>query len=364
MTVPTKPLRAAFVGTTHPHSRMYYETLSQFDEIEITLVVGERGDYVNEGTPHVPSLNDVPSDASFDAAFLFLPNHETAAACRTLLNRGKHVFCEKPVARTSDDVEELVRLASQGGLTFLSGYQWRVHPIARFVRELVADGSLGEIYSVEGRMITSTVEARDPSHWIFDNKQSGGGIVHWLGCHHIDLLRFLVGDEIVETTAMTRIVTAAPIDVEDLAAALIRFKNGAIGTLHQGYLIPEETDNPFARSSYDTFLGLRGSLGWMRWEATTSSIEVYSLAQGWRGAAYRRIDFDVEKRPGYGVAGYELIRHFLHCVRTGEPTLSDARNAMQNLRVIEAIYRSADRRSAERVVTGPRAGDDNAAPQD
>lgn len=345
-----KTLKAAFVGTTHPHSRMYYETLSQFEEIELVAVVGERADYIDHETPHFSELGAALESASFDAAFVFLPNHETAPACRTLLSSGKHIFCEKPVSRSSDEVEELVTLASSAGLTFLSGYQWRVHPIARAVRALVADGSLGEIHSVEGRMITSTVEARDPSHWIFDRNRSGGGIVHWLGCHHIDLLRYLTGQEIQETTAMTSTVSTAPIDVEDLANVILRFENGALGTLHQGYLIPEVTDNPFAGSSYDTFLAIRGTLGYMRWEATTSTIDVYSLADHWRGASHRRLDFDVETRPGYGIAGYELVRHFLHCIRTGEPTVSDAANAMQNLRVIEAIYRSAQARRVESVV--------------
>lgn len=343
-------LKIAFVGTAHPHSKAYLETIAHVQEVQVTAIL-ENGGAVDErfaGAARFQALDALIAQGDFAAAFVFLPNDEAAVACRALAAAGKHIFCEKPVCRSAAEMKEVAAAVREAGVAFCTGYQWRVHPISRYIKDLVAEGFLGTVHAVEARLITTTVAARNPEHYLFDRKKSGGGIVNWLGCHHIDLLRFLLGQEVTEVTAMTATVTPHPIDVEDVALAALRFSGGALGSLAQGYLIPGAVSDAYMKSPYDMFLALRGDKGWVRWDPTTPLVEVYSLDERWAGAPYQKVEFALSQKPGYGWGGYEMVRRFARSVRTGEPTVADAEDAMQTLAVIDAIYRSAASRKVER----------------
>ena len=279
-------VKVAFIGTAHPHSRAYLETLSQVGEIEVTAIL-DNGGQTAGSFPRAARFATLPAlleGAAFGAAFVLLPNDEAFSACETLARAGKHIFCEKPVCRTADEMHALALAVRKAGVVFCTGYQWRVHPIARYVKELIAGGYLGTVHTVEARMVTTTVEARNPRHYLFDKARSGGGIVHWLGCHHIDLLRFLLDQEVDAVAALTATVTPHAISVEDVALAVLRFSGGSLGSLHQGYLIPGSVDDAFMKSSYDSFIAVRGSKGWLHWDPRQPVVEVSSLDGRWAGA--------------------------------------------------------------------------------
>ena len=181
-------LKIAFVGTAHPHSKAYLETISQVPEVQVTALLenGGASDERFAAAARFEELDALLAHGDFEAAFVFLPNDEAAAACRALAAAGKHIFCEKPVCRSAAEMKEVAAAVQEAGVAFCTGYQWRVHPISRYVRKLVAEGYLGEVHAVEARLITTTVAARNPEHYLFNKAKSGGGIVNWLGCHHID----------------------------------------------------------------------------------------------------------------------------------------------------------------------------------
>ena len=113
------------------------------------------------------------------------------------LEAGKHLMAEKPIGRTAADTERVIAVAERTGVRLGVCYQNRTLPAVQLMRSLVGDGLIGPLISVEMRMITTRVAARNPRNWLFHNAHAGGGILSWLGCHYIDMIRYVTGDEIV-----------------------------------------------------------------------------------------------------------------------------------------------------------------------
>lgn len=344
-------INVSIIGTAHPHSHAYQETLTSMKNVNVTCLLDDGG-RIHErltGAQRCQGLDELLEKGDFEVAFVFVSNDRVADVCDRLIGAAKHVFCEKPGPRTAREMRALAERVRQAGVRFCTGYQWRLHPIPRYIKGLVQSGLLGTVRSVEARMVTTDVDARNPDHYLFQRERSGGGIVHWLGCHHIDLLRFLLDDDVTELCAFVDTVTRHPIDVEDLASASLRFAQGTLATLHQGYLIPSNVGDAYMNSSYDAYLALRGPLGWIRWDQMTGVVEAYSTAPDWDGAPYRKTEFGLTKMPGYGWAGHKMAASFVAAVDGSGPIPADEDDALRTLEIIEAIYRSAASKKVEAV---------------
>src|SRR5205823_5227549 len=116
----------------------------------------------------------------------------------------------------------------EAGVTLGVHYPWRAHPISRDVRGMLAAALFGTPVAVEARMVTSQPRFRDPGHWLFNSAAAGGGVLAWLGCHVLDLLRYLLQDEVVEVSSLTASLCEPGLGVEDSAALSLRFGNGAL----------------------------------------------------------------------------------------------------------------------------------------
>lgn len=342
-------MKAIVIGTDHPHSALYQTTLSQISGLEIVGIVDDGGAIADE-LRHVPvyedhaeALSDDGARTDFTVAFVFLPADAVVPIAAKLIQAGKHIFCDKPVTRTSGELGPLIDLAARHQVAFCAGYIWRVNPIVRWIKEQITSGYVGKLQHIEARLITTTIETRGADHYLFQRERSGGGITHWLGCHHIDLLRYLTDDEVVAVSAVTETVSEAPVNVEDLSLSTLRFANGCLASLIQGYLLTMPTDDPYGASPYDMQITVRGSKGWIQWNPATTTVFMYSNDPRWTGAHERETKFELAQRPGYvGAIGFQFVSEFLSAVRTGSPSPSKGEDALAVLRIIEAIYTSAD----------------------
>lgn len=174
------------------------------------------------------SLAAALADRRVDAVWVATPHNahrpvvEQAAAAR------KHVLCEKPLASTVADAHAIVAACQRAGVALGTGFHLRYHPLHREARRLVTSGALGGVLSIEGEWSLETpITAGAP--WRSDPEASGGGIVTGTGIHVIDLLRFVLADEVVSVTAMTDGATSPVAPVELRATALLRFSRGTLG---------------------------------------------------------------------------------------------------------------------------------------
>lgn len=169
------------------------------------------------------------------------PNDTHADPCILAAERGKHILCEKPLARTADEAQSMVEAVQKAGVKNMVAFNYRFVPAIRQIRKLVESGLLGEIYHFRAVYLQEWVMAHYelPMIWRLQKSIAGSGALGDLGAHIIDLARYLVG-EIKSVSGMTRTFieerpwddgTMGKVDVDDAFTALLEFDSGAIGTV-------------------------------------------------------------------------------------------------------------------------------------
>jgi predicted dehydrogenase len=169
------------------------------------------------------------------------PNDTHAEPCIVAAERGKHILCEKPLARTADEAQAMLEAVQKAGVKHMVGFNYRFVPAIRQIRKLVDSGLLGQIYHFRAVYLQEWVMGHYdlPMIWRLQKSAAGSGALGDLGAHIIDLGRYLVG-EVKSVAGATRTFieerpqddgTMGKVDVDDAFAALLEFDNGALGTV-------------------------------------------------------------------------------------------------------------------------------------
>ena len=336
----TRKLRFAQAGVSLMHANMYRDTLMLLsDEIELVGFYDPDPDGVKANlkpdVAHLPfydSLADLLTQARPDAVMVSTYLKEMPAWMLQVAEAGVHVWGEKPFAVHSSQLAAVAEAVRRNDLRFSCGYTWRFHPIARLINQTWAAGLLGKPYSIEIRFLTSSVARRDPQTWYFSRADAGGGILNWLGCHWFDLMRYLTGAEVARVAAIEANVGGHEIDVEDAAAVSLGFDNGMIGSLHAGY---------FTSGDGEMQIGLRGSLGWIKWDVDGGNCVIKSEHPDWSGAPTRRFDMPSPPTPGYGPEGKSSVQAFAAAIRGEGESGYAVEEIIKSLQIIEAAHESA-----------------------
>ncbi|MFN8513785.1 MAG: Gfo/Idh/MocA family oxidoreductase [Thermomicrobiales bacterium] len=155
---------------------------------------------------------------------------------------GKHVFCEKPLARTAAESKEMLDAVTKAGVKHMVAFNYRFVPAIRQIKNLIDSGALGRIYHFRAVYLQEWIMPHygTPQIWRLDQQVAGSGALGDLGAHIIDLARFLIGEP-TTVGAMTKTFIperpkadgsgSAVVDVDDAFVATVGFANGAIGTL-------------------------------------------------------------------------------------------------------------------------------------
>nr|WP_255604357.1 Gfo/Idh/MocA family oxidoreductase [Oscillochloris sp. ZM17-4] len=169
------------------------------------------------------------------------PNDLHAEPSILAAQAGKHVICEKPLARTAEEAKSMLDAVTKAGVKHMTAFNYRFVPALRLARELIASGKLGRIYHFRATYQQEWIMPHygTPPIWRLSKATAGSGALGDLGAHIVDLARFLVG-EITTVGAMTRTFIeerTAPggptstVDVDDAFVATAGFASGAVGTL-------------------------------------------------------------------------------------------------------------------------------------
>ena len=164
------------------------------------------------------------ADPEVDAVYIPLPNHLhrewTIAAARA----GKHVLCEKPLALTSAEAQEMVDAAAAAGVLLMEAFMYRLHPSWVAVRELLAAGRIGRLQTVQSWFSYYNDDPRN----IRNIAAAGGGALMDIGCYSVNLSRMLFGAEPERVEAA--IVRDPDQEVDVLTSALLVFPGGGTAT--------------------------------------------------------------------------------------------------------------------------------------
>jgi len=182
-----------------------------------------------DGVRAYPNYRQLLED-QVDALFISLPNYLAPEVTIAALERGLHVFCEKPPAQTVQDVERVIQVErAHPGLMLKYGFNHRYHDSVREALNLVTSGSMGTIINLRAVYGKSKVVPFAGS-WRAERRYAGGGILLDQGIHMVDLIRLFGG----EFTDIKSYVSNSywKHDVEDNAYALMRSPSGRIAMLH------------------------------------------------------------------------------------------------------------------------------------
>ena len=170
------------------------------------------------------------------------PNDTHAEPSIAAAEAGKHVFCEKPLARNAEEARRMRDAVTKAGVKHMTAFNYRFVPAIRQVRQLIDEGKLGRIYHFRAQYLQEWIMPHygTPRVWRLDKEAAGSGALGDLGAHIIDLGRYLIG-EVKGVSAVTRtFIDERPlpdgkgtgkVKVDDAFVATVEFDNGAIGTL-------------------------------------------------------------------------------------------------------------------------------------
>ena len=182
-------------------------------------------------------------DPAVDVVYLASPNYLHCGQAVRAARAGKHVLCEKPMALTAEECLLMVDTCRQQGVRLGVSFHLRHHPGHQRLREAVADGTLGAIALAQaqwgyGARGMEKPNSRPPlQQWWEDPALVGAGAWMGSGVHCVDLLRYVLSEEVVEVTAITDSTQAEPL--EHLAAVLLRFESGTLATVIASRRLPD-----------------------------------------------------------------------------------------------------------------------------
>nr|CAE22470.1 putative dehydrogenase [Streptoalloteichus tenebrarius]CAH18557.1 putative hexose-3''-dehydrogenase, TobD2 [Streptoalloteichus tenebrarius] len=276
-------------------------------------------------------LDSVLSDDRIGLVVVTTPNALHAEQAARALRAGRHVLVEKPLALTSDEIRGLLRLADERGLVLAHGSNFVHSPKFRRVRELVADAD------AFGRPHLARVVVRNggpDSGWCLDPALAGGGVLLDLGCHAVEICRWLLGGaEVRAVTARSQRVRPRAGRVEDQATLLLEFADGALGQCDVSWACPggEEITTEVLGTSGRAGADLWAGMG-VHAFSERGFASVWEPNQGWV-----RPEWEWVRASGYTHQDHAVVE----AVLDGTPLPHSAVEAWTSARVLEAAAESA-----------------------
>ena len=265
------------------------------------------------------------ADPEVDAIYIPLPNHLhlewTIAAARA----GKHVLCEKPLALTADDAQQMADACQAAGVRLMEAFMYRLHPTWVAVRELVASGRIGRLQAVQSWFSYFN----DDTSNIRNVLDYGGGALMDIGCYSVNLSRMLFGGEPTRVQAALRRDEVTGVDV--LTSALLEFEGG-----HATFTCAIRTESDQRVEIYGT--DGRISIG-IPFNIPPDRPTVVSVVHGGEPPVAPAAEImTFETADPYGAEA----QRFAEAILDGRPTPTPPSDAVANMRVIEQIFRAAE----------------------
>ncbi|MGA2665900.1 MAG: Gfo/Idh/MocA family oxidoreductase [Nitrososphaerales archaeon] len=191
---------------------------------------------------HSTEWRDVVGDPEVELVDVCLPNDLHHDAAIAAAESGKHVFCEKPLGMNRREAKEMHEAVSRAGVKNMVSYNYRFVPAVMLAKMLIEEGHIGRILQFRAVYLQDWImDPGFPLVWRLSSGRAGSGALGDLGSHSIDLARYLVGDvrsvcAMKETFIEERPLVEDPtkrgrVDVDDAFISLLRFQNGAIGSV-------------------------------------------------------------------------------------------------------------------------------------
>lgn len=286
-----------------------------------------------------PDVDALLGRNDIDAVCICTPSGQHAAQGIAAAQAGKHVLVEKPIAITLADADALINACRAAGVHLGVALQRRTDPDFCAAHDAIAAGAFGRL--ALGAITVPylrTQEYYDSADWRGTWALDGGGALMNQGIHLVDLLLWLMGDDVVEVQAYTTTLARA-IEVEDCVSAALRFASGALGAIAATTVAAPGF--PHRVEVYGTHGGLQiEGEAIVRWETTSASTAPAPRAAD--GGAGRQAAGAGAHPTGISAIGHTRIMHdFVAAIRDRRAPLVTGEEARRALAVVLAVYESA-----------------------
>ncbi|GAA4775714.1 Gfo/Idh/MocA family protein [Microbacterium gilvum] len=393
MTTSSAPLRVAlvghaFMGRAHAHA---WRTAPRFFDLprdpELAVVVGRDAARAATAAHELGAAEssadwrEVIARDDIDIVDVCAPGDVHAEVAIAALAAGKHVLCEKPLARTVAEAERMAEAArtAPAGTRAMCGFSYRRTPALAYARQLIADGRLGAIRHVRAQYLQDWLtDPEAPLTWRLDKDVAGSGTLGDIGAHSIDTAQWLLGDDIAAVSAQLRTFVAerpilseqrglggraaadaerGPVTVDDAVAFTASFAGGALGVF-------EATRFALGRRNANR-IEINGDRGSIAFDfERMNELEFYDASDDDGAQGFRRIQVTEPVHPyaarwwptGHGLGYEHLFTHqaadLVAAIASGVDPSPTFEEALRVQRVLDAVERSAGASSILTPVNG------------
>lgn len=270
---------------------------------------------------------------NIDAVSVCLPNYLHAPVSIAALNAGAHVLCEKPMATSREEAEQMIEAAERNNKKLMIGHNQRFVSSHQKARKLIEQGEVGKIYSFRtsfGHGGPEGWSADGADSWFFKKEQAFIGAMGDLGVHKADLLRYLLGEEFVEVGAFVEMNAKENIDVDDNATLILKTTSGIVGTLAASWAYTAKEDNSTI---------LYGEKATLRLEDDPE----YSLIVQYNKGEVVKYELDgIQSNEDGGQTTSHTIDHFIESILHDTNPLIDGEEGKKSLQVILGALESVE----------------------
>lgn len=292
---------------------------------------------------------DLLSDHDIDAVSVVVPNNLHWPVTKAALEAGKHVLVEKPLAGTVADGERMVAAAKEHGKLLGIAFQRRWRHDVQIVRDQIASGAMGDVYYAKAFWMRRSGIPGWGS-WFTNKEAAGGGPLIDLGVHVLDMALYMLGNPKITSVAaatydkigsqgkgnLHRALGPSTggsnsYEVEDLATAFLRFENGSTLLLEAAWAAYTEMTDEFGVQVYGSNGGAKihskdyADIGTLQLFGDVGDTAIDSTPR-------------LQSRDGHA----QICANFVDAILNGAPLSPDGQEGLDRVRIIEAVYRSAE----------------------
>jgi predicted dehydrogenase len=334
-----------FMGKAHSHAfhSIPYMFNPKTYEIELAGICASTPESAQKGAERFgfqkaySSFDEMLNDGAITAFDNAGPDPTHYPTVMQAIGQGKHIYCEKPIAMNSEQAKEMYTAADAAGLIHMAGFNCRFFPANLLARKLIQEGAIGKILHTRflyDQQYGASEKLKAEDIW-YNNVGKADGVGQAIGCHAVDLARFLVGD-IVSLSGTSRIYqatrfsrTGEPVTIvgEESSLAHVDFANGATGTLESTMAAMGMPNN----LHYEIF-GSKGSLmfslhrpGFLQVYLEDTAVKEVagftevSVTYSSLGHPYAEAYWPMGHNIGWEYGHIAAIAHFLDCVAENAP---------------------------------------------
>ena len=316
-------MKIGMMSFAHMHAYSYADSIMQIPGVELVAIFdedqGRRSELAKAYKTTCYSDQSEFLKLDLDAVIICSENSRHKEMVINAANAKKHILCEKPIATNLKDAEEMIRVCEDNHVILQVAYPVRFSSPIQQLKEMVDHGELGEIVAFR-----TTNRGQNPGGWFIEEQLSGGGAVLDHTVHMVDIMRWLLNEEVTEVHAMVDSYFHQ-VEIDDAGLLTLEFNNGVIASHDASW--SRFTEYPMWG---DVTIEVIGTKQTVKVDAFAEHLRVFSNKE--KSLEHHFFGNDMD---------FGLILDFIDCVKAGRAPSITGFDGLKSLEVALAAYESS-----------------------